>query len=303
MGRQLLVIGSNGQLGRSLQKIVSTSSTYTEIMFTFAGREQLDLSHPKQIADYFQNNRYDTIINAAAYTAVDKAESEPELADQINYQAVAQLAEIAKQHQTALLHVSTDYVFDGNNHTPYHENESPHPQSVYGKSKLKGEQAMIEIGPQGCIVRTGWLYSEFGHNFVKTMLRLAQEREQINVVDDQIGTPTYATDLAYALLNIAETKNQPPFPSRTITKKGVETYHYANEGVASWYDFAQAIFEIAEKSCKINPIVSDQYPTPAKRPHYSVLSKRAIKQQFQLQIPYWRSSLKQCLEAINNNHG
>jgi dTDP-4-dehydrorhamnose reductase len=300
MARQLLVIGSNGQLGRSLAKI---SSAYSSIQFTFVGREQLDLSNPKQVSDYFQSHCFDIIINAAAYTAVDKAESEPELAEQINHKAVKQLAEIAKQRQMVLLHVSTDYVFDGNNHRPYSERDCTRPQNVYGKSKLKGEQAMVQIRPQGCIIRTGWLYSEYGNNFVNTMLRLSEEREQVNVVTDQIGTPTYATDLVHALLKIVQSKEYLFLFKESVREEEVETYHFSNEGVASWYDFAQAIFEITEKTCNITPVESGQYPTVAKRPLYSVLSKRAIKQQFHLQIPHWRSSLEQCLEVIKNNHG
>jgi dTDP-4-dehydrorhamnose reductase len=299
MSKQLLVIGSNGQLGRSLIKI---ASDYSDMQFTFVGRQQLDLSNSTQITDYFQNHRFDTIINAAAYTAVDRAESEPELADQINHQAVKQLAEIAKQHQTTLIHISTDYVFDGNNHTPYQEKEQPHPKSVYGKSKQKGEQKIVEIAPKGCIVRTGWLYSEYGHNFVKTILLLSKEREQISVVDDQIGTPTYATDLAHVLLTIAQSQKSPS-PERRGAEELVETYHYANEGVASWYDFAKAIIELTGKNCSITSVDTSQYPTAAARPHYSVLSKRAIKQRYSINIPYWRTSLKKCLEAIQQKHG
>jgi len=293
MARTVLIIGSQGQLGQSLGKI---ACHYPDLNLTFVGRDQLDLSPPKQIADFFEAHSYSYIINAAAYTAVDRAESEPELAEQINHHAVAQLAEIAKQSGSILLHVSTDYVFDGTNHQPYHEGNDTNPQSIYGGSKLRGEQAMKKIDPQGCIVRTGWLYSEFGHNFVKTMLRLTQERKQISVVSDQVGTPTYATDLAHALLTMVERMSNTPSFERGGA--GVEIYHYANEGVASWYDFAKAIFEYANQRCSLIPIETAQYPTPAKRPHYSVLNKTKIKKQFELKISHWRDALKYCIEEV-----
>jgi dTDP-4-dehydrorhamnose reductase len=293
MIRQLLVIGENGQLGRSINKV---EEEYPQIKITFAGRNQLDLSCPESIKTYFSAHHFDYIINAAAYTAVDQAESEQQQADQINHQSVAQIARIAKQQSTILVQVSTEYVFDGNSHQPYRESDPANPINIYGETKWRGEQAMVRAAPQGCIVRTSWLYSEFGNNFVKTMLRLAAEREQIKVIFDQVGSPTYATDLARALLAIVEhgvLENISPPPI---------IFHYANEGLCSWYDFAHAIFELSDQSCSVIPIETKQYPTPAIRPHYSVMDKTAIKQQVQIQIPYWRSSLKRCINAIKSDN-
>jgi len=289
MRPNLLIIGANGQLGRSLQKVITQ---YPTLKATFADRTTIDLAQPEQIEEYFTHHCYDYIINSAAYTAVDLAEDEPELAEQINHHAVAQLAQIAKQNDTALFHISTDYVFAGTQCTPYLESDPTAPQGVYGASKLRGEEALFAQAPQGAIIRTSWLYSEFGNNFVKTMLRLGKEREQLNVVYDQIGSPTYATDLAHAVLTILSS-GQLHQPQTTA-----EIYHYANQGIASWYDFAQAIMALSETECKICPVTSQQYPTKAKRPHYSVLSTEKIKQKFNLTVPYWRGSLRNCLNEL-----
>jgi len=286
----ILVTGANGQLGQSLHKI---SSSYSEYQFTFVQRNELDLSQTQSIAGYFESHHFDYIINCAAYTAVDKAEEENTLAEQINYLAVKQLAEIAKAQQTALIHISTDYVFDGTQYRPYVENDTVSPQSVYGASKLKGEQALQAVSPKGCIIRTSWVYSEFGKNFLKTMLMLGEQRDALNVIFDQVGTPTYATDLAQAIMQVVSQDSV----SDTL-KKSLEIYHFSNEGVCSWYDFSSAIFSLSGINCALSPIETKDYPTPAKRPHYSVLNKAKIKQDYALNIPYWRDSVQGCLTAL-----
>jgi dTDP-4-dehydrorhamnose reductase len=292
--KSILVIGKNGQLGQSLQKLViQNSAINTQRSFTFVGREELDLSNPESIEAYFENDEYDVIINCAAYTAVDKAECEPELADQVNHLAVKQLAKIAKQKDVILIHISTDYVFNGQNYQPYIETDETKPQSVYGATKLKGEQAIKTINPKGCIIRTSWLYSEFGNNFVKTILRLGKEKEQFGIIFDQIGTPTYAGDLAKTILQLLTTRHS------LLTKKN-EIFHFSNEGVCSWYDFAKSIFELNDIDCNVNPIETKDYLTPARRPHYSLMNKAKIKQAYNLEIPYWKDSLKVCLDKIEN---
>jgi dTDP-4-dehydrorhamnose reductase len=308
MTKTILVTGKNGQLGQSIQKI---AGEYAEYDFTFVGRDELNLARAKSIADYFKDKHFDAIINCGAYTAVDKAESEPELAHQINHLAVKQLAEIAKQQNSILIHISTDYVFDGTNHKPYVETDKTNPINVYGLTKLKGEQAMQAIGCRGSIIRTSWVYSEFGNNFVKTMLRLGQERDCLGVIYDQVGSPTYATDLATAILHMLQshfslmhecTTNRPSPMKGEGWGEGetqqVQIYHYSNEGVCSWYDFAQAIFDIAKINCQVNAIETKDYPTPAKRPHYSVMNKAKIKQIPGLVVPNWRKSLSSCLRDL-----
>ena len=288
--KTVLVTGSSGQLGRCLKAI---AERYVDCVFTFVERADLDLSNQQSIHDYFQQHQFDFIINCAAYTAVDKAESEAELADQINHLAVQQLAEIALQQQSKLIHISTDYVFDGKHYQPYKETDPVAPQAVYGVTKLKGEQALVATMPTNVvIIRTSWVYCEYGHNFVKTMLRLAADRDQLNVIFDQIGTPTYAGDLAQAIMTIVGSDhfNQ--------TSVATEIYHYSNEGVCSWYDFAKAIFALSTVQCEVSPIETKDYPTPATRPHYSLLNKTKIKQAFNIHIPYWRDSLKQCLTQL-----
>lgn len=285
MTKRVLVIGKTGQLGQSLQKV---ASEYPQFQLEFVGRDQLDLADKQSVRGFFGGlaQPYAGIINAAAYTAVDQAESEPELAERINHLAVAQLAQLACEQGSFLLHVSTDYVFDGQAYRPYVETDMTAPLNIYGASKLRGEQAFLASGCRGAIVRTSWVYSEFGNNFVKTMLHLGREREQLGVVFDQIGTPTYATDLARACLHLlSEAKVQ-----------GV--YHYSNEGVCSWFDFAKAIFDLSGVACLVSPITTEAYPTPARRPHYTVLNKQRIKQETNLNIPYWRDSLQTCLEFL-----
>ena len=286
---KLLVIGNNGQIAQSIAKI---AHQYSSLDISYSDRSQLDLADPTSIANYFDRDRFDVVINSAAYTAVDQAESEQALVERINHHAVQQLAEIARQQQFILIQVSTDYVFDSAKNTPYLEGDPTHPTSIYGKSKRSGEEAIEAIVPMGCIVRTSWLYSEFGQNFVKTMLRLGKERDQLNVVYDQIGSPTYATDFAHVLLTIA-TSETIQLPQETTP-----IYHYTNQGLASWYDLAIAIFELTQTDCNVRPITSEKYPTTAKRPHYSVLNTEKVEQQFHITIPYWRDSLRNCLKQL-----
>jgi dTDP-4-dehydrorhamnose reductase len=288
--KTILVTGSSGQLGQSLKMI---AKDYPDYDFIFSQREQLDLSDEKSIDDFFKQNMFELIINCAAHTAVDKAESEPELADQINHLAVKQLATLAKKHNTKLIHISTDYVFNGTHFRPYIETDDVATHSVYGETKLKGERSLLTTMPNNAlIIRTSWVYSEFGNNFVKTMLRLGQERHALNVIFDQVGTPTYAGDLAKAIMTIvaSETFNQDNFTT--------EIYHYSNEGVCSWYDFAKAIFEEEHIDCNVSPIETKDYPTPAVRPHYSLLNKAKIKHDYQITIPYWKDSLQACLNQL-----
>jgi dTDP-4-dehydrorhamnose reductase len=286
MPKRILVTGKNGQLGQSIQQI---AAVYPHYVFEFVGREALDLSAPKSIADYFANKSFDIIISCAAYTAVEQAETEADLVDKINHLAVKQLAKIAKQKDISLIHISTDYVFNGQNFKPYTENDPTDPQSVYGSTKLKGEQAIQKINPKGCIIRTSWLYSEYGNNFVKTMLKLGKEKDSLNVIFDQVGTPTYAGDLAKAILDIISQE------SMLINN---QIYHFSNEGVCSWYDFAKAIFTFSYTECDVRPIEAIDYPVLATRPHYSLLNKTKIKRNFNLTIAYWKDSLKHCLQIL-----
>lgn len=287
---RILTTGATGQLGQSIHAI---AANYLQYDMVFASREQLDLSNAQSIAIYFKKNKFDVIINCAAYTAVDKAESEPDLADAINHLAVQQLAEIAVQQQAKLIHISTDYVFNGQQYKPYVETDAVDPQGVYGSTKLAGEQAVQNMmADNALIIRTSWVYSEYGNNFVKTMLKLGGERDVLTVIYDQIGTPTYAHDLAEGIMHIVGSKlfNQANFKSQLI--------HYSNEGVCSWYDFAKAIFESSNTQCKLSPIETKDYPTPAKRPAYSLLNKAKIKDAFDLSIPYWKDSLTTCLQNL-----
>ena len=282
----ILVTGSKGQLGSELKDL---QQNYANNNFYFTDSQDLDITNHFLVEKYILENKITVIINCAAYTAVDKAESEYEINDAINHLAVKNFAEIAKKNTIKLVHISTDYVFDGTSFTPYIESDKTNPQSVYGKTKLDGEEAMLQINPENSvIIRTSWVYSSYGNNFVKTMLRLGTERDELGVIFDQIGTPTYAKDLAKAILEIIP----------KIDTNNVEVYHFSNEGVCSWYDFAKAIFEINKIDVKVNPIETSQYPTPAKRPSYSLLNKSKIKNKFNLEVPYWRDSLIKCLELI-----
>ncbi len=283
---KILVTGANGQLGSEIRAM---SVLYPHYAFTFTDREALDLGNLCKIEDFFETETFEAIINCAAYTAVDKAESESELADTINHRFVSMLAKIAKAKNIALIHISTDYVFDGQHHRPYIESDPTVPTGVYGRTKLDGENAILSAAPQNTIIiRTSWVYSSFGNNFVKTMLRLGKERDTLGVIFDQVGTPTYARDLAQAILEILP----------QINNESPEIYHYSNEGVASWYDFAKAVFELSGVTCQVKAITSDKYPTPATRPHYSLLNKTKIKSNFGITIPYWRDSLRECLKEL-----
>tara|TARA_B110000503_G_scaffold81002_1_gene123897 strand:+ start:2144 stop:3046 length:903 start_codon:yes stop_codon:yes gene_type:complete len=297
---RILVTGKNGQLGKSINKIVNVSNgknnyrQYNE--FIFVGRGELDLSSQSNINQYFNNNdKFDVIINCAAYTAVDNAEEEQELANQVNHLAVKQLAEIAKAQKAKLIHISTDYVFDGESDKPYLELDTTNPINVYGKTKLAGEQALKEIILNNVIIiRASWVYSEFGNNFVKTMLKLGKERDELDLVSDQMGSPTYATDLAAIILEIIKNKE---FKE---VDQAIQIYHYSNEGQISWYEFAKEIFKIAKIDCNISPITSEQYSTPAKRPKNTSMDKDKITEKFGVKNPSWNESLQACIKNIQD---
>ena len=290
---KIIVTGSKGQLGQSIQEL---SSDYPNLSFVFTDVEELDICDPAQVDTFFATEKPSFVVNCAAYTAVDKAEKEEMLAKKINHYAVANLANACKKSEAKLLHISTDYLFDGNKSTPYHERDIVRPQSVYGISKLEGETAILRAEIKSIIIRTSWLYSTYGTNFVKTMLRLGKEKDELGIVSDQVGTPTYAGDLAKVLLDIIQMTS-------SDSKRFVSgIYHYSNEGVASWYDFTKAIFEYhPDINCKVNPIDTAAYPTPATRPAYSVLNKSKIKATFGIKIPYWRDSLKSCLIKLSKD--
>jgi len=274
----VLVTGANGQLGQALQFI---AANFPEIDFIFCSSSDLDITDETNCKTVFEKYQPDYCINAAAYTAVDKAESEYEKAHAINVTGAKNIAEVCKIHDTVLLHVSTDFVFDGEKTIPYTEEDLPNPTGVYGLTKLDGENAVATIWEKHFIIRTSWVYSQFGNNFMKTMLRLASDRDTLSVVNDQIGTPTNAVDLAEALLKIIESG-----------KEVYGVYHFSNEGQCSWYDFAKKIFEVNVVSINVNPIPTTSYPTPAKRPKYSVLDKSKIKKAFGLDIKKWEQSLQ-----------
>ena len=284
----ILVTGANGQLGSEIREL---EESHPQHYFFFTDSDMLDITDKGAIDLFIQKNSITAIINCAAYTAVDKAESEPKLVDKINHLAVQYLADAAKVYCCKFIHISTDYVFDGTNYKPYKETDKPNPESVYGSTKLAGEMALQKINPKNAvIIRTSWVYSRFGNSFVKTMLRLGKEREELGVIYDQIGTPTYAGDLAKAILTILP----------KLENSNVELFHYSNEGVCSWYDFAMAIFELEGLIIKIDPIETWQYLMPAKRPSYAVLNKTFIKKTYQLEIPYWKESLKKYFKAVKS---
>lgn len=273
-----LVTGANGQLGNCLRQRLDDKAVYVD-------KDELDITDAQAVFEFCQKQNFAAIINCAAYTAVDKAESDEELARKINADGPANLAATG----IPLIHISTDYVFDGNNCRPYNENDTPHPQSVYGRTKLLGEKLVMEKASAAVIIRTAWLYSEFGGNFVKTMRRLGAEKERLNVVFDQVGTPTYAGDLAQAIVDI--------LPQLRSGMK--EICHYSNEGVCSWYDFAVEIMKASALPCLVLPIESKDYPTPATRPAYSVLNKAKIKNLFGISINHWKESLNTCLKNLS----
>lgn len=285
---KILVTGSNGQLGSEIRLV---SSKHIEFEFTFVDVAEMDLGKSESIKSYFEHRDFDFIINCAAYTAVDKAEEEPTVALAVNALAVKTLAELCLKKKMRLIHISTDYVFGGKVSDPIDELAVPNPISVYGQTKLAGEQYVLQLLPNAYIIRTAWVYSEFGKNFVKTISTLARQREQLNVVADQIGSPTSARDLATTILaiitNILSGNDKP----------GI--YHFSNEGTISWYDFAFFIVNELNLSCKVNPIKTSEYKTLAERPAYSVLDKTKIKSVFKIEIPHWFTSLKVCLKELD----
>ncbi len=286
----ILVTGSNGQLGNELKSI---ACHFDEFKFHFHDIDSLDITSSDAVNKIVTDIKPFAIFNCAAYTAVDKAESDETNARKINATAVSYLTSAAKSIDCMLIHVSTDYVFDGSKNTPYNESDQIHPVSVYGTTKAEGEKFVLNYN-KGIVIRTAWLYSSFGNNFVKTMLRLGKEREALNVVFDQVGTPTYALDLANCMMKIAYSVYYNPdnfIPG---------LYHFSNEGVCSWYDFSKFIMMLSNLPCRIYPIESKDYPTPASRPHFSVFCKEKIKKDYKIEIPYWIDSLNDCLNTIKN---
>jgi dTDP-4-dehydrorhamnose reductase len=296
---KIFVTGANGQLGRELRDLAADFSQYD---FFFFDRATLPIEDPDALNAYLTRERPAWLINCAAYTAVDKAESEMETAWLINGDAVGDLARACRDHNTRLIHISTDYVFDGNSATPLKETDPTGPINTYGASKLDGERRALQQYPDGTLIlRTSWVYSEFGSNFVKTMIRLMKDRPAINVVNDQIGSPTYAADLAAAIMRIISnhTHNSPRAGSTTLLPAFTPgIFHYSSEGRISWYEFALAIRDAIGSPCIVNPIPTAQYPSPAKRPHYSLLDKTRIRDTYQLPIPEWHASLVICLRKL-----
>ena len=281
---KILITGCNGQLGNEMQLLAQANGQHE---WFFTDVDELDITRADAVEEFVSKNAIDGIVNCAAYTAVDKAESNEDLCHLLNCVAPGYLAESIERRGGWIVQVSTDYVFDGTNHTPYTEDEPTCPNSVYGRTKLAGEQRVMQACSKAMIVRTAWLYSTFGNNFVKTMLRLGREKESLGVIFDQVGTPTYARDLAMAIM--------------TAINKGIVPgiYHFTNEGVTSWYDFTKAIHRIAGiTTCHVCPLHTSEYPTPAARPHYSVLDKTKIKQTYGIEIPHWEVSLTECLSRI-----
>ncbi len=289
----ILVTGANGQLGNELKSI---AVAYPDYHFIFTSREELLIEDQNAVKNYFSKHKVDHCINTAAYTAVDKAESEKEKAFRVNATAAGDLAAICKVHNTQLIHISTDYVFDGTANEPYAETAPTHPINIYGASKLKGEELVLQNAPSAVIIRTSWVYSSFGNNFVKTMLRLMKEKESINVVNDQFGCPTYAADLAQTIMTIIEYLSRGRWP---VAGGDGSIFNYCSSGIINWYEFASAIKEITGSKCIVNPIPTSQYPTMAKRPLYSVLDTTAIRETLQITIPEWKESLEKCLAKIN----
>lgn len=287
MAKTILVTGAYGQLSSEMQAL---SSAYPQYDFLLVTKDELPIDNAEAVTKFFEENDIDICVNCAAYTAVDKAETAMEEAMAVNAIATGTLAAICGEKKILFIHISTDYVFDGNGSSPYKEDHPVNPVNAYGLSKLKGEELAMELNPGTIIIRTSWVYSSFGNNFVKTMLRLMKERESLSVVDDQVGCPTYAADLAEVIMQIIQ---QP-----AVAKANPGIYHFSDEGVISWFQFAEAIKELSGSQCKVNPIPSSQYPTPAKRPHYSVMDTSKIKQTFNIAPPHWKASLEQCLKFL-----
>lgn len=283
----ILVTGSKGQLGNEIRRVSVKSGN----QYIFTDVEELDITDRLAVEHAIDENSVDIVVNCAAYTNVEKAEDERAVADKINHLAVENIALACKKYDCLLIHISTDYVFSGNGCVPYKEEDEISPLGVYGETKRKGEESIEVSGCKSIILRTAWLYSSFGHNFVKTMLHLTEEKNLLKVVFDQVGTPTYAGDLAFVIYKIIE--------NHMTEKTGI--YHFSNEGVCSWYDFAKDICSVGKNICHILPCHSDEFPSKVKRPHYSVLDKTKIKETFDLKIPYWRDSLKKCIEEIKKS--
>ena len=287
-----LITGASGQLGKTLRSLVKQKKISRNFVFT--SRNQLDLSDLNHIQRFIESHKFDLIINCAAYTSVDKAEYCHKEADRINHIAVKQIAEIAKSNNIKLIHISTDFVFDGLKNKPYFESDATSPINIYGKTKLEGENKILSIMKfNAIIIRTSWLYSEYGNNFVATILRLTQKNSNLNIVSDQIGTPTYAGDLAQAILQIIKSDKF------NVLEKASEVYHYSNDGECSWYDFAKEIVNISGAKCLISPIKAKDYPTAAKRPKYALMSKKKISKEFDLKIISWKDSLKYCMNNLS----
>jgi len=288
---KVLITGSNGQLGSEVREL---AANYSKLDLVFKNSHELDICNFDELQNFIIKNNIISVINCAAYTAVDAAEEDEQIAKKVNSEGVSNIVKALQKVNGKLIHISTDYVFDGNHFLPYKESEPVSPIGVYGETKRAGELAVINSNIDSIVIRTSWLYSSYGNNFVKTMLRLGSEKENLGVIFDQVGTPTYARDLAKTCLEIITGVN-----SVKISNNG-NLYHYSNEGVASWYDFAISIMELGGVNCKVNPIQTKDYPTLAKRPQYSVLNKSKIKTDFKIEIPYWRNSLKDCIEKIKN---
>ena len=284
--KNVLITGANGQLGNEMRVLSEANKEYT---YFFTDVEELNICNEQAVMDYVEDHQIHVIVNCAAYTAVDKAEEDVELCTKLNADAVGYLAKAAEVFGAEFIQISTDYVFDGTAHTPYRETEPTCPNSVYGSTKLAGEQNALTLCTRSMVIRTAWLYSTFGNNFVKTMIRLGRERDSLGVIFDQVGTPTYARDLARAIF-AAIHQGVPP---------GI--YHFSNEGVCSWYDFTKAIHRLAGiTTCNVKPLHTSEYPTKAKRPHYSVLDKSKIKEVYHVEIPYWEESLKECIFQLTS---
>ena len=284
--KNILITGANGQLGNEMRLLSNEFGSYH---YFFTDVQELDITDRMALIDFVKQKDIHCIVNCAAYTAVDKAEENAELCDRLNHLAPGYLAEAAERNHAMLVQISTDYVFDGTHYIPYKEEDPTCPNSIYGKTKLAGEKAVLENCSRTVIIRTAWLYSTFGNNFVKTMMRLGKEKSQLGVIFDQIGTPTYARDLARAVF-------------AAIGKEARGIYHFSNEGVISWYDFTKAIHRLADiNTCKVVPLHTDEYPTLAARPHYSVLDKTKIKKDLNIEIPYWEDSLKDCITELQKN--
>ncbi len=287
----ILVTGSNGQVGQELNALTAQFENFD---FVFVDVAEMDITNPESVQAYFTKHNFDYCINCAAFTAVDKAETEKDLAYAVNVEGVKNLATSCVLHQTQLIQISTDYVYHNNQNTPFKEGNETNPQGVYAATKLQGDEVAQQILPMSTVIRTSWVYSTFGHNFVKTMIRLGTERDTLGIIFDQIGTPTYAHDLALAMLTIIQ-----KVENGDIDKaKMAGVFHYSNEGVTSWYDFAKAIFRIENIECKVNAIETKDYPTPAKRPPFSLLNKHKIKTTFEIEVPHWEESLAKCLENL-----